>query len=177
MRCNDFKEGVAILAGGGTAPEAKVHVEGCADCARRLEELRRIVAVARTAYWTVPQSLSDRAKALMPDRPRLVARLLGSGLVRAGVRRGEARDFALHVGVEGFSIRLSYAPLPGGWEVLGRAPTADWTVVHSGGALPCGASGRFRLLSPDLDGTAFRLRKHETEIEVPSARELTSLGD
>ena len=154
---------------------AREHIARCVACAKRFAQLKRIFDASRAGYWTAPLELGLRARAMMASKPRLVARLLGSGLVNSGARRADVRDFALHVGVDGFSIRLHYAPIREGWEVLGRAPTSDWTVAYQGGALPCGSSGRFRLLAPDLGGTAFVLRKDEVEIEIPSARELTNL--
>lgn len=173
MRCSEFRDGIATLAEDGTDARAEAHVAQCAACAGRLAQLRRIVAASNAGYWTTPPDLALRARAMMGARPRLVARLLGNGLANSGARRADVRDFALHVGVEDFSIRLHYVPNQEGWEVLGRAPTSDWTVAYRGGTLPCGPSGRFRLLSPDLDGTAFVLCKEAVEIEVPSARELT----
>ncbi len=175
MNCKDFEDGLATLAEGGKAPEAARHAADCAVCAVRLGQMRHVVAAARRLREHAPSELVSRASALMRPTPRLVARLLGNGLKASGARRGEAKDFALHVGVDGFSVRLQYAPVPGGWEVMGRAPTPDWTIAHEGGVVPCGSSGRFRLVVSGLEGTSFVLRKDGTEIEVPSARELIDL--
>jgi hypothetical protein len=176
MRCDEVIEGLAKLAAGGASPEAVAHAAGCLDCATRLAELDRVVASVRQPYGDAPYDLIARAQALMNARPRLVARLLGNSLSNSGARRVQAQNFALYVGVEDFTLDLHYAKLPDGWELLGRAPTADWRIAHSGGVLPCGPSGRFRLVARDLDGTAFVLCKGGTEIEVPSARELIDLG-
>ena len=175
MRCREFNDRVVTLAEGGEDPSAMEHARLCEACAVRLTQLKRIIAVSKMGYWTTPSELGVQAQALMSSRTRLVARLLGSGLTHSGARRGGLRDFALHVGIDDFSIRLHYSPLREGWEVLGRAPTSDWTVAYQGGVLPCGASGRFRLLAPDLDSTDFVLSKDDVEIEIPSAQELTDV--
>ncbi len=176
MRCTDFLESLVSLAEGRFDAEASRHVGECAACASRLAEFERIVLAWRLSQEHAPSGLVVQAKGFVSGRRRLVARLLGNGLAAAGARRGGARDFALYVGVEDFSMHLHYSPLPDGWEVMGRAPTPGWSVAHEGGEIPCGTSGRFRLLAPSLDGTKCVLRKDGAEIEIPSARELTDIG-
>lgn len=174
MDCKRHEEGLATLAEGGEAPEAARHVAECPACGTRLEGLRRMVAAARVPAFAAPADLVARAQALMrPAAPRrLIARLLGNGLAASGARRGGAEDFALHVGTDDVSVRLQYAPTKGGWEILGRAPGEGWSVAGT----PCGPSGRFRLLVPSLEESAFVLRSTEVEIEVPSARRLLDDG-
>ena len=177
MDCKRFWDDWARLAAGETVAEARRHAQECPACAERLAQCERVVRAVRTPVEAAPHDLVVRAGAIMPRRPRLVARLLGNGLAMSGAaRRGEVSDFALHVGVDGFSVRLQYTPVANGWEILGRAPTPDWSLSHEGGEVPCGASGRFRLVASSLGATSFVLRKDGAEIEVPSARELIEVG-
>ncbi len=173
MECNEFQEGLAALAEGGTAPAAAAHVSQCAACAKRLRELRRLVDSLSTPRYEVPRGLSARAQALMRPAPRrLVARLLGSSLAASGARLAGADGFTLHVGAEDLSVRLQYTPAPDGWEVLGRAPGSDWSVVVDSEPSSCGPQGRFRIVVPSLERSSFALRSAALEIEVPPAREL-----
>lgn len=172
--CKDYEEGIAALAEGLPAPEAEAHVAGCPLCAKRLAELKRVVLAARLPQATAPSDLLARAQSLMRPAPRRIARLLGNGLAAAGARATKVDDFALHVGADDISVHLHYAQAQSGWEVMGRAPAADWTVVYKGDETSCGPSGRFRISVRSLDDAAFLLRAPNGagEIEIPSAWEL-----
>ena len=173
MECKDFNEGLATLAEGGRASDAAAHVDRCEACARRLRELRRLVDVLSEPVYDVPRDLTARAQALMRPAPRrLIAQLIGSSLAAAGARLAGADGFTLHVGAESLSVRLQYSPAPDGWEVLGRAPGADWAVTVGAERSACGPQGRFRIVVPSLERSAFALRSEDLEIEVPAAREL-----
>lgn len=173
MECNDFQEGLATLAEGGTSSATAAHVAQCASCAKRLRELTRLVEALSEPCLDVPRDLTARAQALMRPAPRrLVARLLGSSLAASGARLAGADGFTLHVGAEDLSVRLQYTPAPDGWEVLGRAPGAGWSVVFDAESSACGPQGRFRILVPSLERSNFSLRSAVLEIEVPPAREL-----
>ena len=176
MRCKDLQESLATLAEGGSAPEAEAHVAGCVDCGLRLAELRRVVGAARLPVESAPLDLIARAQALMRPRPRLVARLLGNGLAASGARRATAEAFSLSVGVDGVEIPLQFAPVKGGWELLGRAPSEDWTIERNGVEIPCGPAGRFHLFVPTLDEAWFTLRHGADEIVVPPVGGLIDLG-
>lgn len=175
-RCKDHEEGLATLAEGGVAPEAAAHVAVCPACAAREAELRRIVMSARLRQESADAALIARAQGLMAGRPRLVARLLGSGLAAAGARSTGAEAFALHVGAGGVSIRLAYAPAAGGWEILGRAPGEGWSVQRGDDETPCVPAGRFRLVVPSLDDAAFVLRSPQLDVAIPAAAELLDRG-
>lgn len=162
MVCERFKDGLEALAQGEPSPSAAGHVAVCSDCAWRLTQMRRLVQMLRETAVASPA--------------RLVARLLGDGRKRSGARRSETSEFALHVGVDGLSLHLAYAPISTGWEVLGRAPDSGWSVLHAGAERLCGPSGRFRIVAKTLGDTMFTLRNDETEIDVPSAREMIDLG-
>ncbi len=175
MDCGRFEDGIATLAEGEGSPEAAAHVAGCPACAARLDGLRKVVQAARLPRFEAPADLVARAQGLMQPRPRLVARLLGNGLLGAA-RAARTDDFALLVGTDDVAVRLNYAKTSGGWELLGRAPGEGWTVVRGNEETPCGPSGRFRLVVRSLDEAMFVLRAPGIEIEVPSARELLDRG-
>ncbi len=172
-RCKEHEEGLATLAEGRENTEVLMHLATCPNCSARLVELTRVVAAARLELRDAPVELVVRAKSLMaPSRRTIVARLLGSSLSAAGARKATEDDFALHLGAEELSVRLHYTLTKEGWDVTGRAPAGEWTLVHEGKELDCGGSGRFQFSVSDMEGTAFVLRMADAEIIVPPASEL-----
>lgn len=165
MVCDRFKEGLASLAQGQPSPAATAHVATCPDCAWRLTQMKRLVALLEA-----PHPSDDSARA------RFVARIIGGGRGQTGARRHAPTEFALHVAADRFTMYLSYAPFGETWEVLGRAPDEGWIVVREESEVPCGPAGRFRLLARNLDDTGFTLRNEDVEIAVPSAPEMIDLG-
>lgn len=172
MRCEEFLDRFDALRKGATDPEVERHVLECAACA----ELRMLVEGIQTPQRDARPDLIARAKAIMPKRARLVARLFGSSLAGAGARSGREDDLALHAGVPDVDIHLQYRAGGGTWTVSGRAPDADWTLVFGATAMTCGLGGRFKFTATSLESTGFVLKKGETEIEFPSAKELIANG-
>jgi len=172
-RCKEQEEGLALLAEGREDATTLAHVATCPACSSRVAELTRVVAAARLEQENAPAELVAQAQALMaPSRRTLVARLLGSSLSAAGARKASDDAFSLHLGAEELSVRLHYTLTKEGWDVTGRAPAGDWTLVHEGRESDCGGSGRFQFFVSDLEGTAFTLRMADAEIFVPPASEL-----
>lgn len=172
MDCGGFREDLTTIAEGGAAPEAAAHARTCTACAAWLATERRIVNAARLAQREPPTDVLARAYALMPARPRLLARLIGSNLAASGMRRSATDRFSLHLQAGEEPLHLQYIPTENGWEILGRAPSPDGSVARGGEAIDCGPAGRFRLIVPSLDDSGFTLRAGGVEIDVPPAGEM-----
>src|SRR4051812_18744628 len=125
-RCADFWDGIVDLAEGRENAAASAHVEGCADCRMKLEELREIFAVGDLKFYSAPKAVIDAAKGLMQPQRR-VAGVFRSTLAFSGART-VAEDFQLVVGEGDTQTRLMFVHTGSGWEVLGRLPSGDWTV-------------------------------------------------
>jgi hypothetical protein len=168
-RCNDLWQGVIALAEGREDEAASRHIEGCPACTRKLDELKQMFALGDLRFFEPPASLVADVKAMMPAQPRRVASLLRSTLAWTGARV-VAEDFQIVVGDEGAQTRLMYSRIGSDWQIMGKLPSAGWSVEKQGVTLEDG--GRFSFTVPSLAETGFVLAGPDGEIEVPPAEEL-----
>ena len=172
-RCSDFSEGIVSLAEGRDDASASLHIETCAACARKLEQLRRIVSVRETPFFAAPEEVIRQAKALLPPSQVGRARALRSTLAWSG-SRAAPQDFQVVVSAGSQEMRVMYTRSEQGWTVLARTPASDWSGIREGRRLESDSAGRFSFHCGDLSESGFELTGPEGEFEVPSAEELLS---
>lgn len=160
--CAQMWPGLVTLAEGGTDPEAAAHVAGCADCARRLEEVRESIRLLKSGFSDAPQSLIQSAKDLMPQRVPVRAQLLRTTLGPAGARGGDA--FQSVYEFEGGTVRVMYQPQAAGWMVLGRVDGIAWESDQA----EIADDGRFEFSSQELSGAEILLRRGDVEVLIPA---------
>jgi hypothetical protein len=174
--CRPFWEGLIDLAEGRDNAAAAGHVAGCADCAVRLAEMQRVVAAAQGTWFTAPADAVERAKALMPMRPRRRAVLVGATLA-GGFARSSTEDFQITLDLGGPKMRVMVAREAAGWSLVGQAPSEAWSVSDAQGDVKSEAGGRFRILVSALGESAFVLRGPDYDVEVPAMSEMMDVRD
>lgn len=174
-RCNDFWEGIVDLAEGREAPAALTHLQQCQDCSRKFAQLQSLMEVGKGRFFDAPSDLIESVKGLMPRPERRLLRLLHTTTAWTGARAA-AEDFQIIAGDGEDQVRLMYSRTPKGWEVMGRAPSAEWAVVGLASQPEMASDGRFSFKVADLSKTGFFLIGPNAEWVVPSAEEMLSSG-
>jgi hypothetical protein len=174
-RCANYWDGIVTLAEGGQDEAARLHVESCTDCADQLRHLRQIMAVGGLRFFDAPANLIEDVKRMMPAPERIRLGLLRSTTAWSGARV-VAEDFQIVVGEGSTQMRLMYERSGELWQVLGKAPSGEWTLESISGIASVGDEGRFSFEAPSLAETSFTLSGPEGELYVPSAEELLSHG-
>ncbi|RMG26758.1 MAG: hypothetical protein D6724_01165, partial [Armatimonadetes bacterium] len=140
--CNDYVERIVLVALGEEDHEAERHAEECQGCREWLEEMKRIMEVARLKRFEPPQELVDQVKG-WAERRTVRAEPVRSSLGLAGARRGEADAFQVLLDAAGETVRVAYTREDGSWKVLVEAP-AIYGSLRIGGKTVAGSDGRFR---------------------------------
>lgn len=174
-RCIDYWVGIVDLAEGREAPAALHHVERCEDCSHKLAELRTLMDVGRARYFDAPAHLIESVKQLMPQPERRFLRLLRTTTAWSGAR-AVAEDFQIVAGDESDQVRLMYSRGDKGWEVMGKAPSAHWSLEGPPHEVEIDEDGRFSFTAQSLSQTGFSLIGPGRELVVASAEEMLSSG-
>jgi len=174
-RCANYWDGIVNLAEGKVNESAQRHVETCAECSTKLEQLKTMMSVGDLRYYDAPPGLITRVKDMLPAPARRSANLLRSSIAWSGAR-AVAEDFQVVVGEGSTQIRMMYSRSGEGWEVMGRAPASYWSVRVNETDLPIEEDGRFSFHAAKLSETGLTLAGPEGELFIPSAEELLSSG-
>jgi hypothetical protein len=174
-RCANYWEQIVNLAEGKQEQAAREHVDSCPECARKLEQLQAAMRVGDMRFYDAPASLIANVKGLMPAPERKVVSLLRSTTAWSGAR-AVADDFQIVVGDEDTQVRLMYSRSGSNWEVMGRAPSSNWTAAAGGQELVVEEDGRFSFVAAKLSDTDLILSSPDGELFIPSAEELLSSG-
>ena len=169
--CPRFAERLVSLAEGIADPAVEAHVVVCVGCAEALTHYRTILTVAQRQAVTVPISVVEAAKAIMPSQRRVVlARLVRSSMV-AGARAVPA-DLHVSLDADGTPMRVMYTRRESGWDVLGTLPGPDWHAERDLGGIDRASEGRFAFLAARLEATGFRVANREVSVVIPPIEEL-----
>ena len=169
--CKTMWAGLVDLAEGKDSPDAAVHVDSCDLCRTTLQGLRRTLSSLAVPQFEAPLELINRAKAIMSPSPSRM-RLLRTSLSTAGAR-AVTEEFQAIYGFDELELRVMYAKVDTGWNVIGRLPSVDWTAAANGEALSIEDDGHFSFTVKSLEDSSFEIAKHMMRLEVPSASEAT----
>jgi hypothetical protein len=173
--CADYWEDIVNLADGKPADGARDHLDACPECAEKLRQIQRVMSLGDLRFFDAPAGVIKSAKNLMSARERTVMGLVRSTTAWSGART-VSEDFQIVVGAPGTQVRLMYSRSGELWEVLGKAPGADWSVSTGDGIVDVDSEGRFSFQVPSLDDTGFTLSGADGDLVVPSVEELLSNG-
>jgi hypothetical protein len=166
-RCEQWNEALIDLAEGKPSPEAEAHVAACPTCEERLAQYTIMFAASRVPQFDPPESVKDRAKALMGTRRRAIGTLVRSSLAGSHARRTPG-DFQVIVQAGEHRIRLMYERRRGGWHVIGRMPSEAWSVRAERSSTE---DGGFIVTANQLEGTGFTLVHGDDELVIPPGSE------
>lgn len=155
------------LAEGREAPAAAAHAAACADCAKRLEDCRRMIGNTAIEVTNAPAESIARAQAIFaPRKPVFIA---GLSAIGAGARAvGEASQIRREV--DGISVRLMIRPTAGGWQVLGQIVGSSATELMVGDETIAIQNGTFDFETASLQEDLW-LEESERLIRIPLASE------
>ncbi len=166
--CTPFWQGIVELAEGRDNPGAKAHVESCGECQALLQQVKRMLEAAAIPTLKAPVDLVTAAKAFMPGPQPL--RVLRTSLQLAGARWMN-QDFQVVYEAREFELRVSYTKTEGGWEVVGKVPSDEWSVNKKRRSIPIQADGRFFFTVKSLEQSGFVLMTSNEAFTVPSGSE------
>lgn len=99
-------------------PAAQVHADSCPECARRLEELKSMMALTKAGAWNAPAEALKEAKAIfVPRRPIVLAALTSAG---AGARTSATDSYQVRREAGDVRVRLMIRPEGAQWRVMGQ---------------------------------------------------------
>jgi hypothetical protein len=155
------------MAEGQIDAEQAAHLAGCADCGRRVEQMRTLLAALAYPLRAAPEGLLDRVPNPVPA-PKItrLARLLGYGPALAA--RAVVDDVQVLVGTEDVELRLIYARQADGIRVMGRLPEGGWTLED--GAV------EIDFVAASEAATGFALEREDMRLEVPALDALRADG-
>ncbi len=172
--CPKFQERLIELADGGSDPELTGHLETCANCRAEFEKWTQLLGAARLTMEEPSAESIRRAEAIMPERPRLVARLVSHSGLAFGMR-GSHEEAHVVVDVQGESMRIAYIPSGPNWTVIGRAPS-DYDVIRGEKMLALDEDGRFEFTGSAMQETGFAVSRGDQWIDIPDLGHLTEHG-
>jgi hypothetical protein len=169
--CSKCWEGIVELASGGNAPEARQHLDTCAECTSKFNDLQKMLQALVYPVVEAPVAVRGAAKAIMPQgRPRRVAVLLKSSLA-ASVRAAPTSEMQALFESGKEKIRLQYRKSARGWEVRGNLPEGAEGAVRGGKAIAIQSGGRFTFTARSLSDTSFMIKLASEDLVVPAIQE------
>ncbi len=167
-RCAALWPRLVDLALGATDTELTAHVEGCAQCARSLAQLRPIVG-ALAVSGEVPAAWVERAVRVFPRRAR--AKLLGSSMQLALARTSVGEPFLLRFEIPGGQFSVMYRPTAKGWEALGEVDVPGAQVSWPQGRLLLTSDLRFQAVAKSLSSFEFLVEVDGATVAIPTPEE------
>lgn len=155
------------LAEGREAPAAAAHVANCADCAKRLDDLRRMIRNTALEVHNAPATSISKAQAIfVPRKPVFLA---GLSAIGAGARAvGEATQIRREA--EGISVRLMIRPSGSDWQVLGQITGSSATELLFGDRTITIENGTFDFIADNIEEDIW-LEEADRLVRIPLTAE------
>lgn len=165
--CRKTWNEIVDLAEGREAPAAEAHVANCADCAKRLADLRRMIRNTALEVHNAPANSISKAQAIFA--PRKPVFLAGLSAIGAGARAvGEATQIRREV--EGISVRLMIRPSGSDWQVLGQITGSSATELLFGDRTITIENGTFEFIADNIEEDIW-LEEADRLVRIPLTAE------
>lgn len=167
--CEHWYEALIDHALGKEGVDVESHLNDCASCRARFDDLIRIRAAGSLGSWSAPTDLVKQVQGLMAQRPRRysVAALVRSNLGLAGVRSVAQGEVHAIFEAEDMTVRVMYVKVAEGWRVMGRASSAEWSVIAGGSRVDLSEDGSFQFTVRALEEASIDLMRWDQVVQIP----------